>query len=93
MNAVRQIPGVHYVTGIVENKAILVRDQNQAVVFVKGVDSNYIHINNYGIVQGKKFHFYDKKTYNAFIEYYKKEIIDIINVVHGLILQFGYYLY
>lgn len=45
LNAVRAIQGVHYATGIVENKAILVRDQNQAVVFVKGVDSNYIHIN------------------------------------------------
>ena len=45
LNAVRQIPGVYYATGIVENKAILVRDQNQTVVFVKGVDSNYIHIN------------------------------------------------
>jgi lipoprotein-releasing system permease protein len=43
--SVRQIPGVHYATGIVENKAILVRDENQTVVFVKGVDSNYIHIN------------------------------------------------
>ena len=45
LNAIRQVPGVHYATGIVENKAILVRDQNQTVVFVKGVDSNYIHIN------------------------------------------------
>jgi lipoprotein-releasing system permease protein len=45
LNAVRQIPGVHYATGIVENKAILVRNENQTVVFVKGVDSNYIHIN------------------------------------------------
>ena len=45
LNSVRQIPGVHYATGIVENKAILVRNDNQTVVFVKGVDSNYIHIN------------------------------------------------
>jgi lipoprotein-releasing system permease protein len=45
LNTVRQIPGVHYATGIVENKAILVHDENQTVVFVKGVDSNYIHIN------------------------------------------------
>ena len=45
LNAVRQIDGVHYATGIVENKAILVRNENQTVVFVKGVDSNYIHIN------------------------------------------------
>lgn len=45
LNAVRQIPGVHYATGIVENKAILVHDEYQTVVFVKGVDSNYIHIN------------------------------------------------
>ena len=45
LNAVSQIPGVHYATGIVENKAILVHDENQTVVFVKGVDSNYIHIN------------------------------------------------
>jgi lipoprotein-releasing system permease protein len=36
---------VHYATGIVENKAILVHNKNQTVVFVKGVDSNYIHIN------------------------------------------------
>lgn len=45
LNAVRQIPGVHYATGIVENKAILVHNESQTVVFVKGVDSNYIHIN------------------------------------------------
>ena len=45
LSSIRQIPGVHYATGIVENKAILVRDENQTVVFVKGVDSNYIHIN------------------------------------------------
>jgi lipoprotein-releasing system permease protein len=45
LSSVRQIPGVHYATGILENKAILVRDENQTVVFVKGVDSNYIHIN------------------------------------------------
>ena len=45
LNALRQIPGVHYATGIVENKAILVRNENQTVVFVKGVDSNYIYIN------------------------------------------------
>jgi lipoprotein-releasing system permease protein len=45
LNTLRQIDGVHYATGIVENKAILVRNQNQTVVFVKGVDSNYIHIN------------------------------------------------
>ena len=45
LSLIRQIPGVHYATGIVENKAILVRDENQTVVFVKGVDSNYIHIN------------------------------------------------
>ena len=45
LNTLRQIDGVHYATGIVENKAILVRNQNQAVVFVKGVDSNYIRIN------------------------------------------------
>ena len=45
LNAVRQISGVHYATGIVESKAILVNSAQQAVVFVKGVDSNYIHIN------------------------------------------------
>ena len=39
LSSVRQIPGVHYATGILENKAILVRDENQTVVFVKGVDS------------------------------------------------------
>lgn len=45
LNAIRQLPGVHYATGIVEGKALLKRDMAQAVVFVKGVDSNYIHIN------------------------------------------------
>ncbi len=45
LNELRQIPGVHYATGIVENKAILVHNENQTVVFVKGVDSNYVHIN------------------------------------------------
>lgn len=45
LKAIRQIGGVNYASGIVENKAILVRNAQQAVVFVKGVDSNYIHIN------------------------------------------------
>ncbi len=45
LKSVGQIPGVHYATGIVENKAILVRSAQQAVVFIKGVDSNYTHIN------------------------------------------------
>lgn len=45
LNRVRQISGVQYATGIVENKAILVRGAQQTVVFIKGVDSNYIHIN------------------------------------------------
>lgn len=45
LSAIRQIAGVHYASGIVENKAILVRGAQQTVVFVKGVDSNYIHIN------------------------------------------------
>lgn len=45
LKAIRQIGGVNYASGIIENKAILVRNAQQAVVFVKGVDSNYIHIN------------------------------------------------
>ncbi len=45
LSKIRNIPGVQYATGIVENKAIIVRNAQQAVVFVKGVDSNYIHIN------------------------------------------------
>ncbi len=45
LNAVRKIQGVYYASGIVENKAILTHNERQAVVFVKGVDSNYININ------------------------------------------------
>lgn len=45
LSDLRNIPGVHYASGVVENKAILVRNAQQAVVFVKGVDSNYVHIN------------------------------------------------
>jgi lipoprotein-releasing system permease protein len=45
LNAVRKIQGVYYASGIVENKAILMHNERQAVVFVKGVDSNYININ------------------------------------------------
>lgn len=45
LEAIRQIPGVQFASGIVENKAMIVHNAQQAVVFVKGVDSNYIHIN------------------------------------------------
>ena len=45
LNAIRQLPGVKYATGIVESKAIIVRNAQQAVVLVKGVDANYTHIN------------------------------------------------
>ncbi len=45
LSDLRNIPGVRYATGVVENKAILVRNAQQAVVFVKGVDANYVHIN------------------------------------------------
>ncbi len=45
LNAVRKIQGVYYASGIVENKAILTNNERQAVVFVKGVDSNYTNIN------------------------------------------------
>lgn len=45
LSDLRNIPGVHYASGVVENKAILVRNAQQAVVFVKGVDANYVHIN------------------------------------------------
>ncbi len=45
LNEIRKISGVHYVSGVVENKAILTHNEQQAVVFVKGVDTNYKHIN------------------------------------------------
>ncbi len=45
LNELRKISGVHYVSGVVENKAILTHNEQQAVVFVKGVDTNYKHIN------------------------------------------------
>ncbi len=45
LDSIRQVRGVHYATGIVEGKALIKRDAAQAVVFVKGVDANYIHIN------------------------------------------------
>lgn len=45
LNELHKIPGVYYVSGIVENKAILTHNERQAVVFVKGVDANYEHIN------------------------------------------------
>lgn len=45
LSAISQLPGVHYVNGIVEQKAIITRNTEQAVVLVKGVDSNYSRIN------------------------------------------------
>jgi lipoprotein-releasing system permease protein len=45
LNELRKISGVYYVSGVVENKAILTHNEQQAVVFVKGVDTNYKHIN------------------------------------------------
>jgi lipoprotein-releasing system permease protein len=44
-SAISQIPGVNYASGIVEQKAIITRNTEQAVVLVKGVDSNYSRIN------------------------------------------------
>lgn len=45
LSAISQLSGVHYVNGIVEQKAIITRNTEQAVVLVKGVDSNYSRIN------------------------------------------------
>ena len=45
LSAISQIPGVNYASGIVEQKAIITRNTEQAVVLVKGVDSNYSRIN------------------------------------------------
>lgn len=45
LNSIQKIAGVYYVSGVVENKAILTHNEQQAVVFVKGVATNYEHIN------------------------------------------------
>lgn len=45
LSAISHIPGVKYASGIVEQKAIITRNTEQAVVLVKGVDSNYSRIN------------------------------------------------
>ena len=42
---VEKIEGVKAVSRVVENRALIVNDNLQAVVLVKGVDSTYVHIN------------------------------------------------
>jgi lipoprotein-releasing system permease protein len=42
---VEKIEGVKAVSRVVENRALIVKDNLQAVVLVKGVDSTYVHIN------------------------------------------------
>ena len=42
---VQKIEGVKAVSKVVENRALIVKDNLQAVVMVKGVDSTYVHIN------------------------------------------------
>ncbi len=43
---INNIPGVVAVSKVVENRALLVKGELQAVVWVKGVDKNYSQINN-----------------------------------------------
>ena len=43
--AVQKIKGIHAVSKIVVNKALLVKGDQQSVVTVKGVEPTYIHIN------------------------------------------------
>ena len=43
---VQKIEGVKAVSKVVENRALIVKDNLQAVVMVKGVDSTYVHINH-----------------------------------------------
>lgn len=43
--AVQKIAGVHAVSKVVMNKALLVKGNQQSVVTVKGVEPSYIHIN------------------------------------------------
>ena len=42
---VQKIEGVKAVSKVVENRALIVKDNLQAVVMVKGVDATYVHIN------------------------------------------------
>jgi lipoprotein-releasing system permease protein len=46
LKQLQQLPGIAYYSLIAEEKALLVNGDNQSIVFVKGVDTNYIHINN-----------------------------------------------
>lgn len=43
--AVQKINGVHALSKVVVNKALLVKEHQQSVVTVKGVEPSYIHIN------------------------------------------------
>ena len=44
-HAIEKMDGVIAISKVVENKALLVKGTRQSVVMVKGVDSNYAHIN------------------------------------------------
>jgi len=44
-HAIKKMDGVIAISKVVENKALLVKGTRQSVVMVKGVDSNYAHIN------------------------------------------------
>lgn len=46
LEQLENIPGIAHYSLTAEEKALLVNGDNQSIVFVKGVDSNYTHINN-----------------------------------------------
>ncbi len=55
LNKIRSVQGVNGISLIAEEKALLLNGENQSIVYLKGVDDNYLVVNKLGkhILRGK----------------------------------------
>jgi lipoprotein-releasing system permease protein len=44
LRQIKATPGIRQISTIVEEKAVLVNEQNQSIIYLKGVDSNYTEV-------------------------------------------------
>jgi lipoprotein-releasing system permease protein len=46
LKKIEQVNGVHYVSRVIEDNAFAIFNDQQKVIFLKGVDDNYFHVND-----------------------------------------------
>lgn len=44
LGAISNVPGVRVISKVIEEKALLMSDDRQAIATIKGVDNNYVHV-------------------------------------------------